>query len=72
MESFMASDSRRQSALNGQRGDGALHAVGQRVIVETQPLQQRINRLAASTGGIRRGRPRERHTPHARQNQNGR
>lgn len=28
---------RRQSALNGQCGDGALDAIGQRVIVKTQP-----------------------------------
>ncbi len=51
----------RQPALNGQRGDGALDTVGQRVIVETQPLQQRINspstqhRWHAPTQSLRTG-----------------
>lgn len=36
-----------ETALDGQIGDGALNAVGQRVIVETQPLEQGIDGPAA-------------------------
>jgi hypothetical protein len=46
-----------QSALDGQIGDGALDAVGQRVIVETQSLEKGINARRRNSGGIRDAYP---------------